>query len=301
METSKYRERIARLSLMSDVCAKILLDNNTKAVGKIVSVILGEEILIDKVLKSVEFKFEPTSKGVIFDFIAKNQEYYINIEIQKRYNKQDVFEKIHHYYCAMGTSYRKVDSIAKKRIKNKRILIFLVKGNLFNNGKIVTKLSLYDQFNEEIGAYEDQILYVVNVSKEDDTPVGRLCHDMNCTNPNEMYYSELQETLAFMYTEEGEKIMCEVFEEVKEEGFEIGRIEGIEIGKNEGIEIGKSEGIEIGKNEGIEIGTMNTKKQFLEKLLKKGFRNLNELKDYTDLSSNVIIEIAQGKNIQLIV
>ena len=86
--------------------------------------------------------------------------------------------------------------------------------------------------------------------------------------------------------------MCEVFEEVKEEG--------IEIGKSEGIEIGKSEGIEIGKSEGIEIGTMNTRKQFLEKLLKKGFRNLDELVDYTELSTNMILEVAHSKNIQLI-
>lgn len=77
--------------------------------------------------------------------------------------------------------------------------------------------------------------------------------------------------------------MCEVFEEVKEEG----------------IEIGKSEGIEIGKNEGIKIGAMNTRKQFLEKLLKNGFRNLDELVDYTELSTNMVLEVAHSKNIQL--
>ena len=76
--------------------------------------------------------------------------------------------------------------------------------------------------------FEDnaEIIYV-NANYIDDSPLGRLMHDMQCPNPDDMYYTELAERAKYLKTNEHGVIeMCEAMEKLVNDGVEKGRIEG---------------------------------------------------------------------------
>lgn len=69
---------------------------------------------------------------------------------------------------------------------------------------------------------ESHIIYV-NSKIQEDTRLGRLMHDMNCKNADEMYSKILAERVRELKeTEKGEEMMCKEMDEIFHEGIEIG-------------------------------------------------------------------------------
>ena len=61
---------------------------------------------------------------------------------------------------------------------------------------------------------ETHIIYV-NSSYRDESPLGKLMQDFRCKNPDEMHYKLLAEqTRYYKESEEGEKTMCRIMEEL---------------------------------------------------------------------------------------
>lgn len=53
--------------------------------------------------------------------------------------------------------------------------------------------------------------------KDDNDPVGKLMHDFRCVNSVDMFYPELAKQVKyFKETEGGQKIMCQIFEDLAE-------------------------------------------------------------------------------------
>jgi len=68
-----------------------------------------------------------------------------------------------------------------------------------------------EPFNDEA-----HIIYVNGANKDKNTALGRLMHDFFCTNPDDMYYEVLAETVRyFKESEEGVQIMCRAMEEMR--------------------------------------------------------------------------------------
>ena len=66
---------------------------------------------------------------------------------------------------------------------------------------------------------------------QDETPLGKLMHDMMCNDPDEMYYEVLRKRVSYFKKQEGgKKTMCEALEELvneaKKEGEDIGEERG---------------------------------------------------------------------------
>ena len=66
---------------------------------------------------------------------------------------------------------------------------------------------------------------------QDDTPLGKLMHDMLCNDPDDMYYEVLRKRVSYFKRQEGgKKSMCEALEELvneaKKEGEDIGEKHG---------------------------------------------------------------------------
>ena len=71
-----------------------------------------------------------------------------------------------------------------------------------------------DELNKKPFKDQAEIVYV-NASYQDDSPLGRLMHDMNCKNPEDMYYPELAERANYFKTNEhGVSQMCEAMEKL---------------------------------------------------------------------------------------
>ena len=73
---------------------------------------------------------------------------------------------------------------------------------------------------------ESHIIYV-NAGKQEDTELGRLIHDLNCKNADEMYSRVLADRVRELKeTEEGVEAMCREMEKIYQEGREEGIVTG---------------------------------------------------------------------------
>ncbi len=78
-------------------------------------------------------------------------------------------------------------------------------------------------------------------------------HDFACSNPHEMYNSELKQTAIKYKEQDGVATMCEILDEMRAESEEKGRIEGREEGRKEGVIVYIETLIDFGIHEDSEI------------------------------------------------
>ena len=81
---------------------------------------------------------------------------------------------------------------------------------------------------------ETHIIYV-NSKRHDDTELGRLMHDLHCTNAKDMYSKVLAERVyELKETQKGVDFMCQELEQIYSEGMEIGEKRGERRGEKRG-------------------------------------------------------------------
>lgn len=113
--------------------------------------------------------------------------------------------------------------------------IFITENDVFGKGKA---LDLYQFRNAEGTSLLDgaHILYVNGEYKGDDD-VGKLMHDFNCTDPNDMYFSEMAERTRYLKENpKGVSEMCKVMEDMRNEAEARGKVIGaIDMLKDDGL------------------------------------------------------------------
>lgn len=124
------------------------------------------------------------------------------------------------------------------------------------------------------------IIYV-NSSFQDNTALGRLMHDLHCSDPHDMYSEILaQRVIELKETQKGVDIMCDKLNEL------------IEVEKNEGILIGEAQGekrgILIGEAQGEKRGILNTQKETA-----KNLRHMGMALEQISLALNVSVQMIQ--------
>ena len=106
------------------------------------------------------------------------------------------------------------------------------------------------------------IIYV-NSSFQDDTTLGRLMHDLHCSDPHDMYSEILaQRVIELKETQKGVDIMCEKLDKLITEERNEGEKRGILIGEAQG----EKRGILIGEAQGI----LHTQKETAKNLQHMG-------------------------------
>lgn len=113
-------------------------------------------------------------------------------------------------------------------------VLFITEKDYYRAGK---PLYVIRRMNLTLGTpFEDGtcILYV-NGEYRGNSDLGRLMHDFNCNNADDMYFDLLAEKTRYLKeNQEGVNEMCRAMEELREESFERGREEGRELGLEEG-------------------------------------------------------------------
>ena len=67
----------------------------------------------------------------------------------------------------------------------------------------------------------------LNASKQENTAIGCLMHDFNCTNASDMYYETLRNRVRYYKEDEGEiRTMCKIWDDVRQEEIQLGKEEG---------------------------------------------------------------------------
>ena len=144
---------------------------------------------------------------------------------------------------------------------------------------------------EEDLPFEDgaHIMFVNGAFRGEDTPLGRLMHDLNCPDPDRMHYEPLARVTRFHKTQdEGVRKMSEVFEAFRQEVEKEISARYLAEGEERGIAIGREQGREQGWEEGMEQG----RRAFARRLLADGF-SCEKVADYASLSLDAVRALAE--------
>ena len=112
-------------------------------------------------------------------------------------------------------------------------VVFICEEDVLKTNQLVSHIERYIDKHEQ---FKDKLhIIYLNASLQDDTPLGKLMHDMLCSNPNDMYYEVLRKRVSYFKKQEGGKrTMCEALEELITEAKNEGRKEGEDIGEKRG-------------------------------------------------------------------
>ena len=110
-------------------------------------------------------------------------------------------------------------------------VIFIDEHDALGMGKALYEVERMDKDGCEPYGDGSHIVHVSASLADEDTELGRLMHDLRCTDPGKMYYTGLRErTSYFKETEEGKSKMSDVFERLYENGLAEGIAKGIRKG-----------------------------------------------------------------------
>jgi len=201
--------RIRNFRMIDDLFFCAVLDGDTELTGKILSIILKKKIHIVSV-KAEDTVIDIIGKSIRADLIAVDDHgnRYI-IEAQKDRRGMDP-RRLAYELAKISDGIVEKGSKDWKQIKRRYVIMFcetdfIGKGEAVTYGKTV-----FAGQERDIAA---EMIYV-NCAYKGNDEIGRLVHDMLCSNPDDIYDDEIREKVKLV--KEGGDIvtMCEVLDEV---------------------------------------------------------------------------------------
>lgn len=231
-------ERIQRLRLLDDDFMRVIFQD-----WNCCQLLL--EILLDRTdFKIVNLQTQKDlknlyGKSICLDvWIQTNQKQTINIEVQR--NKEGALPKRARYHASLMDMHTSI-SDGKYRNLEEMYVIFITETDVLNQDLPIYHIDR--KIEETNTSFNDgmHIVYV-NADIQEDTNLGHLMYDFQCTRADDMHYDVLKERVKYFKEDEGGiRYMCEIWDEVRQEGIELGKEQGIELGKEQGIELGKEQ------------------------------------------------------------
>ena len=228
--------RLQRLRLMDDDFMNVCLQENKEAVKEMLEVFLpGKELTIQSVQTQYVIK-NLYGRSVELDIHAKEKSgRRFNVEVQRE-GKGARPKRARYHASLLDASSIKSGKKVEKLPEN--YVIFITEKDYFGCGEPIYHIDRMVQEKNVPFGDGSHILYVNGAYKGNDT-IGRLMHDFRCSNPEDMYSDTLREAAKyFKETEEGQRKMGKVLDEIRQEGIDMGKEIGKEIGEKLGKEIG---------------------------------------------------------------
>lgn len=216
LSKKKLHKEVMEMSVMDDLFARIFFRNQLLLVQQILRILTHFPALV---LTSLSIQFDLTqlvgSHSARLDLFAKGEDGTLyNLEFDNKISRMSL-KRILYYFCSIvtyslsaGHDYKEIPPVC---------IIAIVKGNIFGNKYPVNRIRL---FNTTISKVLDQMLQWIIVDARDrqQTPVGSLMHDFNCTNANQMHYDFMAQRMRELKeTQKGETEMSGYIEQILQE------------------------------------------------------------------------------------
>ena len=220
----EYLAEIERFRLMDDDFMSKCLENAPECIELILQIILGKKDL--KVVKAqTEYPIKILQgRGVRFDVFArdsKGREY--DIEIQ-RADKGAEPKRARYNSALMDANVLKPGVDVGKL--HDTYVIFITETDVMKRGK---DMYAFDRMDKDDGLElcdGTHIIYV-NGATRSETDIGKLVHDLLCSDASEMHFDVLRKQVSqFKNSEEGRRDMCKAMERIKARGKAEGKSEG---------------------------------------------------------------------------
>lgn len=213
LKKPEYLAAIASYRPIDDVFMRNIFRNSPEIVEMVLRILLNKPDL--KVIASqtqADLKRITGSRGLCLDVLATdNAGKLYDIEVQRDKDKSKP-ERARYHSSAMD-----VENLQKGMEFGElpdTYVIFITEEDYFGRNRPIYKIERIVEddnspFND--GSY---ILYI-NGEYRDNTEIGKLMHDFNCSNPNDMLIPLLAKRTQYLKTNEKEvKYMCEQMEQV---------------------------------------------------------------------------------------
>ena len=227
-QTLTYDKAIAELRLIDDDFMRIVFKDRD-CLELILSIILERCIHIRELHTQYDLK-NILGRSIEIDAFATADGDYFNVDVQRE--NIGAHPKRARYHESLINAHI---SFPKERWNQIPCVyvIFITEHDVLGYGLPIYHISRrIDENNEKFN--DESVIIYVNGSICDETPLGRLMHDFQCQNADDMYYEVLREKVKY-YKEGGGRVqMCKIMEQIKNQGIEIGETRGIEIGETRG-------------------------------------------------------------------
>lgn len=220
-------DRLRSFRPMDDTFMRGLFKENLPLAELVLRIITGKpDLILTKCETQADMKRVTGARSICLDAYATDsagKKY--DIEVQRADNGADPHRARYH------SSVMDVENLDEKQDYKElpdTYVIFITENDYYKAGEPVytiqnMNLTLNRPFND--GAH---ILYV-NGEYRDDSEIGRLMHDFNCTSADEMNFELLAERTRYLKENpKGVSEMCKVMEELRDESYAEGHAEGRE-------------------------------------------------------------------------
>ena len=212
----EYLALIENFRLMDDDFMSKCLEHAPECIELILQIILGKKDL--KVVESqTEYPIKSLQgRGVRFDVFARdseNKEY--DIEIQR--SDKGAEPKRARYNSALmdANALKSGEDVSKLR---DTYVIFITENDVMKRGKDVYVFDRVDK-DDGLELCDGTHIIYVNGATRSETEVGKLVHDLLCSDASEMYFEVLRKQVGqFKNSEEGRLYMCKAMERIKASG-----------------------------------------------------------------------------------
>ena len=219
----KYLEVLNKLRPIDDTFMRMIFRDH-QCVELLMKIIFGEQFSLKRFETQEDHK-QVGSRSVELDIVVYTHEgAVIGIEVEtSKDNASPLRARYHASILDCDLSYPKEKWSHFPEI----YVIFICEEDVLKTKRLVSHIERYidkqEQFKDKL-----HIIYL-NASMQDETPLGKLMHNMLCNDPDDMYYEVLRKRVSYFKRQEGGKrTMCEALEELiteaKNEGEERGEI-----------------------------------------------------------------------------
>ena len=225
----KYLKVLNKLRPIDDIFMRMIFRDH-QCVELLMKIIFGEQFSLKRFETQEDHK-QVGSRSVELDIVVYTYEgAVIGIEVEKsKDNASPIRARYHASILDCDLSYPKEKWSHFPEI----YVVFICEEDVLKTKRLVSHIERYidkqEQFKDKL-----HIIYL-NASMQDETPLGKLMHDMLCNDPDDMYYEVLRKRVSYFKRQEGGKrTMCEALEELITEAKNEGRKEGEDIGEKRG-------------------------------------------------------------------
>ena len=248
----KYKNIIAELTIMSDIFMRNVLKKQA-CTEHLLQVIMGrDDLQIKEQILQKDYK-NLQGRSAVLDCVACDREKKrYNVEIQQE--SEGASAKRARYHSALMDMNILESGQGFNELPGSYI-IFITREDVLGYGLPIYHIDRRIKEVKEDFPDETHIIYVNVKMKNEKTKLGRLMHDLQCKNADEMYSEILAERVRELKeTPEGVENMCREMDEIY----------------HEGIEVGEKRGERRGEKRGKKQGEMKAKKETAVTLLEMG-------------------------------
>ena len=227
--TDETRKLLQDLTLEDDNFFTACLSGDNECTSLILRIILNRDDLTVLVSKTQDWYQNLIGHSVKLDIWARDKDGIMyDLEIQKL-TRRASSRRARFYSASMDTSSLKkgdsYDALPESYV------IFITPEDAIGDGQAIYEIERYVNGTGKKYGDGSHIIHVSANLTDEETPLGRLMHDLRCADPDEMHYTELRDKVSYYKrTEKGVAEMSAVFDEmmekVREMSFKEGELEG---------------------------------------------------------------------------